>query len=249
MTWTQIGWTIIALAAVLLTGFSLLFRHRYTYQARKNPAVERLQEQQVIAIERGMGRQVVLGDGLWTHAYPGLGLHALLTLPGMVSPEDCVEAGQVISTGSGVMVLFARQIVQGCYQDGFSPGLQERVLPVSLPGPTPLSFTAGLLPDLSTQRLGSLAMFGSYGLSAPLWAEAAQIKGAHVFAAAGSITAQATLFLNVRNLLIGEEVFMLPGLLKISKVNQAGWLTEDILRVALMILLIIASVLKMAGLI
>ena len=248
MTWTQIGWTVIALAAVLLAGFSLLFGRRYKYLARTSPAVKRLQDQRVIAVERGVGRQVVLGDGLWTHAYPGLGLHALSMLPGMVSPEDSVEGGQVISTGSGALVLFARQIVQGCYQDGFSPGLQERVLPVSLPGPTPLSFTAGLLPGFSTQPPGSLAMFGSFGLSAPLWAEAAQIKGGHVFAAAGSITAQAALFLNVHDLLIGEEVFMLPGLIKTTASYQAGWLTEDILRVSLMALLIVAAILKMAGL-
>jgi hypothetical protein len=248
MTWTQIGWTIIALAAVLLAGLSLLVSRRYQYLARKNPAVRRLQDQRVIAVERGLGCQVVLGEALWTHAYPGLGLHALLMLPGMVSPEDSVEGGQVLSTGSGALMLFARQIVQGCYQDGFSPGLQERVLPVSLPGPTPLSFTAGLLPDLSLHPAGSLAMFGSFGLSAPLWAEAAQIKGGHVFAAAGSITAQAALFLNVRDLLIGEEIFMLPGLIEPTVPTQAGWLTEDILRAALMALLIVAAVMKMAGL-
>ena len=92
----QIGWTIIALAAVLLAGFSLLLKRRYQYLARKNPAVERLQEQQLIAVERGVGRQIVLGEGLWTHAYPGLGLHALSVLPGMVNPEDSVEGGQVI---------------------------------------------------------------------------------------------------------------------------------------------------------
>lgn len=248
MTWTQIGWTIIALAAVLLTGFSLLFRRRYQYLARKNPAVNRLQDQRVIAVERGVGRQVVLGEGFWTHAYPGLGLHALSLLPRMICPEDSVEGGQVISTGSGALVLFARQIVLGCYQDGFSPGLQERVLHVSLPGPTPLSFTAGLLPELSLHPPGSLAMFGSFGLSAPLWAEAVQIKGGRVFAAAGSITAQAALFLNVRDLLIGEEVFMLPGSMEPTASNQAGWLTEDILRVSLMALLIVAAILKMAGL-
>jgi hypothetical protein len=248
MTWTQIGWSIIALAAILLAGFNLLIRHRYQYRARINPAVNRFQDQRVIAFERGVGRQVVIGEGLWTHAYPGLGLHALFTLPGMISHEDRAEGGQVVSAGSGVLVLFARQIVEGCYQDGFSPGLQDRELPVSLPGPTPLSFTAGLLPDLSLQSPGSLAMFGSFGLSAPLWAEAAQIKGGHVFAAAGSITAQAALFLNVRDLLIGEEIFMLPGLMRPTAPNQAGWLTEDILRVSLMALLIVAAILKMAGL-
>jgi hypothetical protein len=248
MTWTQIGWTIIALAAVLLAGFSLLFKRRYPYQVRNIPAVKRLQDQQVIAVERGMGRWVVLGEGFWTHTYPGLGLHALSILPEMVSSEDSVEGGQVISTGSGALVLFARQIVQGCYQDGYSPGLQESVLPVSLPGSTPLSFTAGLLPDLSLQPPFSLAMFGSYGLSASLWAEAAQIKGGRVFAAAGSITAQAALFLNVRDLLIGEEIFMLPGLMKPTAPNQAGWLTEDILRVVLMAVMIVAAVMKLVGL-
>jgi hypothetical protein len=248
MTWTQIGWMIIALAAVLLAGFSVLLNRRYQYLARKIPAVKRLQDRRVVAVERGKGRQVILGEGLWTHAYPGLGLHALSILPGMVSPDDRVEGGQVLSTGSGTLALFALQVVQGCYQDGFSPGLQERARFVSLPGPTPLSFTAGLLPDLSLQSPGSLSLFGSFGLSAPLWAEAAQIKGGHVFAAAGSITAQAALFLNVRDLLIGEEVFMLPGLLEPTAPNQAGWLTEDILRAALMALLIAAAVMKMAGL-
>ena len=247
MTWTQIGWTIIALSAVLLVGFSLFFRHRYRYQVRNIPAVKQLEDQRVIAVERGMGRQVVLGEGLWTHAYPGLGLHALAILPGIVSPEDSVEGGQVISTGSGVLALFASQIVQGYYQNGFSPSLQDRMQSVSLPGPTPLAFTAGLLPDLSAKPPGSLALFGSFGLSAPLWAEAAQINGGHVFAAAGSVTAQAALFLNVRDLLIGEEVFMLPGLMEPTALNQAGWLTEDILRVALMALLIVAVILKVAG--
>jgi hypothetical protein len=69
-----------------------------------------------------------------------------------------------------------------------------------------------------------------------------------VFAAAGSVIAQAALFLNVRDLLIGEEVFMLPGLMEPTPPNQAGWLTEDILRAALMGLLIVAVILKVAGL-
>jgi hypothetical protein len=248
MTWTQIGWIIIGLAAVLLAGLNVLIRRSKPYKVRINPSIKRLQDQRVVAVERGKGRQVVLGDRFWSHAYPGLGLHALSALPGLVSPEDKGEGGQVVSTGSGALALFAREIVQGCYQDGFSPDLQDRKLPVSLPGPTPLAFTAGLLPELSMHSPGSLAMFGSFGMSSPLWAEAAYMKGGHVFAAAGSITAQAALFLTVSDLLIGEEVFMLPGLLAPIAPNQAAWLTEDILRVALMILLIVASALKMAGL-
>lgn len=249
MTWVQIGWTVIFLAVVLLVGFSLIFKTGRRYPVRQLPAVKALFDQRVIAIERGEGRQVVLGNRFWSRAYPGLGLHALSVLPSLVSTEVMVDGGQVVSAGTGELVLFARQIIQGVYRDGFSPALEPVINPVQLPGPTPLAFTAGLLTEINLHSPGSLALFGSFGLSAPLWAEAASIKGGNVFAAAGLISAQAALFLNVRDVLIGEEIFMLPGAMEPTAVNQAGWITEDILRVLLMVLMLAAAVMKMVGVI
>lgn len=243
MTWSQIGWTIIALGAVLLVGLRLIFSTgRHGYAVRKMPIIDRLTDQRVSAIERGLGRQVILGEKFWSRSYPALGLHALAVLNDLVSPGTTADGQEIISGGAGGLVVFARQIVQGHYQDGFSMRL-----PVSMPGPTPLSFLAGLLPEINRQPLGSLAIFGHYGSTASLWTEAAALKGAHGFAAAGSLSAQAALFLNVRDLLIGEEVFMLPGLFDTTPQAQANWLTEDILRILLIVLIVAAALLKMAG--
>lgn len=247
MTWAEIGWAIIGLTAVSLTGFSLLFNRRRGYLARTNPAIKAFLDQRVAAIERGEGRQVVLGDRFWSRAFPGLALHALAVLPGLVNPETMADDGQAVVAGTGELVLFARQIVQGRYRDGFSPGLHAITMPVSLPGPTPLSFLAGFLPEMGLHPPGSVGIFGNYGLTAPLLTEGAVMRGGHAFAAAGSITAQAALFLNVRDLLIGEEVFLLPGLMDPTPYNQAGWITEDILRILLMALIVLAAVLTMAG--
>lgn len=249
MTWAQVGWVVIGLSALLLVGFSLLLKGRHSYLVRHLPAVKALIDQRVIAIERGKGRQVVLGNRFWNRAYPGLGLHALAVLPSLVSPEDVFDGRQLFSAGTGELVLFARQVVQGVYDDGYSMGLEQGANPLQVPGPTPLSFLAGQMVEINLQSPGSLALFGNFGQGAPLWAEAAFIKGSHVFAAAGSISAQAALFLGVRDLLIGEEIFMLPGLTDHSPINQAGWMTEDVIRGLLIVFILVAVVLKMVGVI
>lgn len=242
MTWAEIGWALIALSAVLLTVFSFLLKGDRRYLVRKKAALNTFLDQRVTAIERGEGRQVVLGDRFWSRAYPGLELHGLAVLPSLVSPETVVDERQSLSAGTGELVLFARQIVQGHYQDGFSAHL-----PVSLPGLTPLSFLAGLISEVGLYPPGSMGLFGNYGQTALLLTESVDMHGGYTFAAAGSISAQAVLFLNMNDLLIGEEVFMLPGLFEPTAHNQAGWITEDIVRLVLMALLVIAAGLKMAG--
>ena len=244
MTWTQIGWTVIGLSAVLLIVFSILFKGKRQYKVRKFTSPGVFQKQRVAAIERGQARHLVLGDQFWSRSYPALGLHALATLPSLATSEDLLDGEQLLSAGAGELVLFARQIVEGHYQGGFSTHL-----PVFLPGPTPFSFLAGFIPETGLHPPGSVGMFGNFGLTAALLSEAVELREGQVFAAAGSITAQAALFMKTQDLLIGEEVFLLPGGFEPTAVNQAGWVTEDIIRLALMILLVIAAGLKMAGVI
>jgi len=92
-----------------------------------------------------------------------------------------------------------------------------------------------------------VGLFGNYGTTGAVNMEAAEKKGAHSFAAAGSVSTQAALFLTTRDLLIGEEVYLLPGLFDELPENQATWISEDILRVLLIALLVIAAGLKMVG--
>lgn len=243
------GLIVMGLASILLLVFSVVNNYRQGYQVRREPGVEKMMHSQIASIESGNPRSVIIGHQLLSRAYPGLGLHALTVLPTFLNPETAVDGGLTIAGSDGSMVAFARQIVHGRYHGEFSIALHQLILNTTLPGPTPFSFTAAILPMLSEQPHRLLALFGNYDAEASLWAMETQIDGGHVFAAAGSLASQASLYLQVRDLLIGEMVFLLPGLTDPSPSDRAAWLTEDILRTGLIITLIIAAILKMVGVI
>lgn len=247
MNWSLVGWVVIAISAILLTVMVLLFKKGISYPVRRNPAIEGLIASRISAIEMGQRRQVVLGHQLWSRVNPGLGLHSLAVLPTFLDPETGMDGGMTVSGGDGSLAVFARQIIKNRYRDGFLTALHDHGVRSALPGPTPLSFTAGFLPELHAHPHASLAVFGDYGAEAALWVDAVTSRGGYVFAAAGSLASQAALYASVRDLLIGEEVFLTPGLLAPDAINQAGWLTEDILRSLLILLLITAAILKMIG--
>lgn len=249
MTWSMLGWILICLAGLGLFVFHYLIQDRIKYTVRRSPPVEGLSRAWVSAIERGQSRQVVLGDQFWSRGYPLLGLHALSLVKHLIGPETAIDGRQAFYGGDGSLVVFARQIVEDRYQGGFTPALVEPGIGVILAGPDRFGFTAGFLPELSGQRMGILALSGNYGPESSIWSVAAKARGSHVFSAAGTLSVQAALFSYVNDLLIGEEIFSLPGMLDDTARNQATWLTEDILRIVLILFLIIAATLKMLGVI
>lgn len=247
MSWMVMGWIVIGSAAVLLIAFWILFRTHDFYAVRHSAAIQSLQSAQSGAIERGRSRQLVLGNQLNGWTYPGLGLHALACLPGFLSQESVVEGGLSVSSEDGELAVFARQIARQHYQQGYSLSLHKAGVQTILPGPTPWSLTAGLLSAGTRKIPGSTALLGYFGAEALLWSEAALGSGGDVFSAGGTLAGQSVLFLNVRDLLIGERVFMMPGKPGANRTALAGWLTEDVLRLLLIVGLVLGAVLKMVG--
>jgi hypothetical protein len=159
-----------------------------------------------------------------------------------------VDGGLTVGSADGGLAVFARQIVKNRYQDGFSPVLHKRGARVALYGLTPLSFTAGLLPELSASKGGALALFGHYGPEAMLWVDALGRKGGGVFASGGTLAAQAVLLLSVEELLIGENTYSYPHAQHPDARAARQLFAEDILRLALILGLLIGVGLKLGGL-
>ncbi len=243
----MLGWVFIGLAAILLVILTLIFNRGKGYAARHRPEFQTFINARSAAIERGQKQHIVLGHQLWSGAYPGLGLHPLLVLPTLLEPEILADGGLTIDGSDGSLVVLARQIIHHRYDDGFVTELHNSRVRATLPGPTPLSFTAGILPEMGRHPQGSLVLLGNYGPEALLWTESVFAEGGHVLAGAGTLASQAVLFLSVRDLLIGESVFFLPGALESRSANHAGWSTEDILRILLMVSLISGAILKIVG--
>jgi hypothetical protein len=243
MNWVFAGWIVIGFSVLLLVVLAIVFKRNLRYQSRRVREIEAMVDSQVISVERGMNRHIILGDQLWSWLYPGLGLHPLSTLPNLLNPEIAADGRLTISTSDGSLAVFARQIVNQSYQDGYSPFFENRGVTTTLPGSSPLAFTAGLLPEIGKHSQGMLLFLGQYGPESALWAEALRGQDRFLVAAAGTLEAQAALFSQVRNLILGEMVFMLPR----NAANSASLLTEDILRILLMLGLVLGAILKLVG--
>jgi len=247
LTPSLLGWILILVTTILLITFTLRFKNRNGYPVRRIPGIKTLQKARVMAIEGGKPQHFILGSRLFSQAYPGLGLSSLTGFSSYLDKETGIDGGLAVSGSEGSLVVLARQIVQNRYQNGFSKRLQHLEPNTTLYGTSPLSFTAGLLSEFGIHPPQTVSLFGNYGSESLLWAEAAAAKGGHVFAAAGTVASQAALFIRVHDLLLGEEIFLANGMLAPSSVNRAAWLTEDIVRIGLMILLVVGAVLKMVG--
>jgi hypothetical protein len=241
-----IGLTIIIIPLLLLILLGVIFRRYSTYAVRSFPALKALIRHRTSSVERGAYRHLVSGFGLSDGSDLGLGLHALHALPLFIQPEDIADGLQKIESSDGSLLLLTQQLLNGHYSKGYYQRL-NLVSNALIPGVTPLSFTAGLLTELNQHRAGSLAIIGDYGVSSVLWAACTQDHQGHTFAAAGSLVAQAALFLSVRDLLIGEEIYAAKPVLNPTPFNLASLQTEDVLRVILIFVLILASLLKLFG--
>ena len=240
---------MIGIAAVFLASSAILYKKKKPYVIRNFPQVESLKSSRIDAIEDGLERSVVLGHDYFSSGYPGLGLSSLSAVPGFLDPETRAYGKMRISASDGMLVTFARQIIRNSYHGGFSNGLTSKAVVSSLLGPTPFSYTAGLLNEINKFPEHGLMLIGSFGPEASLWSEVCASKNGYIFASAGTITSQAALYSQVNDLLIGENTFVLPGLINPSPGKTVGWLTEDILRILLISLLIAGAILKMVGVI
>jgi len=247
LTLSLVGWILILISASLLVIFTFWFRKREGYQARNIKGIDTLKNARVAAIEGGKPQHFILGSQLFSQAYPGLGLSSLGGFSSYLDEETGVYGGLSVSGSDGSLVVLGRQIVHNRYHNGFYKMLEPKGARANQYGTSPLSFTAGLISEFGFYPPHTLSLFGNYGSESLLWVEAAASRGGHVFAAAGTIASQAALFIRVRDLLLGEEVFLVNGLLNPSPANRAAWLTEDLVRMILMVLLLVGAILKMVG--
>ncbi|MBG0787229.1 MAG: hypothetical protein H0S79_19220 [Anaerolineaceae bacterium] len=246
MTWTMVGWIIIGLAAVLLAALTWIVKPR-ALALRRQDFFRHLNRSRTATLEQGRRQEVVLGHALWSRAYPGLGLSGLASYDALLDAETLADGRQTVSANAGILAVFARQIIRGRYDSGFSDQLLPAEIQPVVYGPTTFSFNAGLMSDLKMQDYGTLVILGDFGPESAISVKNIHDQRGQAFAAAGSLASQAALLLNVQNILLGEEVFMAPALLDPQPKNLAGAQAEDWLRIGLILALVIGATLKAVG--
>jgi hypothetical protein len=246
VTWSAIGWIVIGLAAILLLVFSWVI-NAWKYSLRLRSFSRRLKHSRAATIEQGRRQQIVLGHTLWSRTYPGLGLSSLASVSKLLDPETLADGNTTVSATTGALAAFANQIIQGRYQDGFSEELLTSKVHATIYGPTTFSFTSGLMSDLKMRPYGTLVLLGDYGAESAISIHNIHEQEGDAFAAAGTIASQAALFLNVEDILLGEDVYLASTLIAPNHDQKASALVEDLLRTALILALVIGAILKALG--
>jgi hypothetical protein len=242
-----LGLGLVLLTAGLLLGLTLI-RRKSAPTFREIPAFSRLKRAIGIAVEDGTRLHISLGrGGLQTpHGAPGLaGLAMLRHLTEQTSVSD---KPPVVTSGAGDLAILSRDTLQA----GYKAAVAEELYNPStgrLTGLTPFSYIAGAMPVIRDEDVSANVILGHFGPEVALLTDAADRANSLTVAAADDPTAQAVLFTSVDDPLIGEELFAAGAYINAGLPHQASLQVQDILRWAIILVLLGGSALKLVGII
>ncbi len=246
MNWTP----IIGLVLVLVSGgllFGLTIRRRKTAaKFRHIPAFDRLNRAIGLSVEDGTRLHISLGRGAIVSPGSAAGLAGLSVLRSVSQLTAVSDRPAVATSGDAVLGILSQDTIQSGYQ---AAGAIEQYQPATgrVAGLTPFSYAAGALPVMRTEDVSANVVLGNFGAEAALLADAAERENAFLLAAADSPPAQAVLFATAQEPLLGEELYAAGAYLKAGAAHAASLTVQDILRWAVIIMLLAGAALKLAG--
>lgn len=235
---------VAATGAILF--FSLPKQARPIRTFRAIPAFTRLRRAVGLAVENGKRLHISLGkssiiEPTCPSALVGLNMLERLTNLSMISDRP-----PVTTSGDPTLALLSQDTARSVYRAGnaldrFEP---ERV---RLTGVTPFSYISGALPVVRDEQATAHVLIGNFGPEVGLLTEATEREKAFTLAASDSLPAQAVLFASAQEPLIGEELFAAPAYLQTRPVYPASLRVLDLLRWAVIVLIVVGIILKLIG--
>ena len=240
-----IGLVLVLVAAGLTIGLTFI-RRKSRPAFREIPAFTRLKRAVGISVEEGTRLHISLGrSGLQTpHGAPALaGLAMLRHLSEQTSMSD---EPPVVTSGAADLAILTRDTLQAGYK---AAGAEDIYNPFTgrLTGLTPFSFAAGAIPSMRDEKVSANVLIGHFGPEVALLTDAAERINSQTIAATDEPSAQAVLYASVDDPLIGEELFAAGAYSEAGAAHQASLQAQDILRWAIILLLLGGSVLKLLG--
>lgn len=242
----MIGLGIVGFAAGLMAIAGLLHR-RSPFSFRKIAAFSRVRRAVGLVVEDGTRLHVSLGHGnLLTQSGAAAlaGLSLLRRLGEMTSLSD---RPPMATTGDSILNMVGQDTLRAAHE----AVAVEQPFDVNngrLTGLTPFSYAAGVMRDIRDEGISTNVLIGNFGLEVGLMTEAADRQGAVVIAASDNLPAQAVLYATTSDPIIGEELFAAGAYVQAGPLHAASLLVQDILRWAIIIVLILGAVLKVLGL-
>lgn len=241
---------VIALALFLFAAVLLLV---LTFIRRKSPpafremaAFTRLRRAAGLAVEDGTRLHVSMGRGALTSPRGAASLSALALLRQLGEQTSIGDRPPVATCGDAPLAVLSQDTLQAAYQ---AAGAEEYFEPASgrLSGLTPFSYAAGAMAVSRLEQVSTDVLMGDFGPEVGLLADASERENSTLIAATADPAAQSILFASAADPLVGEELFAAPAYLGNDPAQRASLQVQDILRWLVILSLLAAAGLKLAG--
>lgn len=244
---------VLAIILIAGTGFLigvlivLLRRGALPIRFRSLSAYDALEEQAGLAVESGGRLHISVGAGGISTEQTATTVAALTGLEEAARASVISDNPPLITIGSATTLPAAADTVQRAYRKQRSP---EKYQPdsVQLIALDSLSMSAGATSLMEDYPVQANIVVGSFGAEAVLMAEEGQRLGLAQTLGSDQVEGQAVALAATEHPLIGEELLSARGYLSDDSSAKAAIISQDILRVLVIITLIIGSILSAVGL-
>jgi hypothetical protein len=241
-----VAFVIVVLAALALL-VNLVFQRKRTNFGLKNvPAVTAISAFQHEAAEKGKRLTFGFGDGFSNRSVSLNSLVGLSVWRYTAARAVFNDQPTQAVSGTGALTMISQMVLCGVYQDAVAVELfrPEHVL---LGGVSEAASVAGLLPEINQDANSAVAMLGSFTPLSGLAANLATRKHLPIVAMVDTLNAQATFFVTTPLATLGEDFYGAEVSLSRQPGASAQLRTQDWLRVAAIIALLIGALLKLTG--
>ena len=242
-----IGLVLVLITAGMLLGLNFI-RRKSAPTFREIPAYTRLKRAIGTSVEAGTRLHISLGRGGLQTPEAAPGLAGLAMLRHLIEQTSASDNPPVVSSGAADLAILSQDTLQAGYK---AAGAEELYDPATgrLTGLTPFSFAAGAIPLMEDESVSANIFIGHFGPEVALLTDAAERTNSPAVAAAVDPVAQSVIYASMDDPLIGEELFAAGAYSNAGIAHQASLQVQDILRWAIILVLLAGSALKLVGII
>jgi hypothetical protein len=226
--------------------FSVLERRRSGYQLRRIPAFARLSRAIGLSVEDGSRLHLSIGRGSLTGPESAAALAGLSMLERIARRIGVSDRPPVVTSGDGALSILSRNTLESAYK-AIEEGAQYDPNAGRLSGITPFSYVAGTLPLIFDEKVSTNVIAGHFGGEVALLTDAGERSGSLTLGGTDSLPGQAVLYATAQEPLIGEELYAGGAYLRAGGMHIASLRVQDIFRWILVLVILLGSIAKLAG--
>ncbi len=236
---------IVLITLVVIIGLGLFFRNPERAKSialRPVDAFNDLPQRAGESVENGTRIHIALGSGnIGTQSTTGA-LAGLTVLDAISDAATISDKPPVVTSGDGASATLAQNSLRRAY-DRQNASERYDHLSGRMTGPTPLSYTAGVMMTLKEENVSTSLLIGTFGNEVALMADAGRGEKAHQIIATDNVQGQAAAYVMADEALIGEDMYASGAYLLGGKpFHKASLIAQDILR------LLVVAALALGGL-